>query len=153
MLNEVHRCAEGSQVSCPDLAGGGPFYVPAMNVGLGFDLKLCTGLSHSIVAVGAIGSVLYGLVQPSPVDSGTTLLNFDIALTLIPAMLFGVSFGVPAHTQFVVFMCPTELLMMTLTVLLSVNDERYPLYLMGSVISCLVHCVDANQIFSRCSCA
>ena len=67
-----------------------------MNVGLGFDLKLCTGLSHSIVAVGAIGSVLYGLVQPSPVDAKTTLLNFDIALTLIPAMLFGVSFGASA---------------------------------------------------------
>ena len=67
--------------------------MPAMNVGLGFDLKLCTGLSHSIVAAGAVGSVLYGLVQPSPLDGSKTLLNFDIALTLIPAMLFGVSFG------------------------------------------------------------
>lgn len=80
-------------------AGGGPFYVPAMNVGLGFDLKLCTGLSHSIVAAGAIGSVLYGLVQPSPLDGSRPLLNFDIALTLIPAMLFGVSFGARPHNS------------------------------------------------------
>lgn len=58
----------------------------------GFDLKQCTGLSHSVVATGAIGSCIYGLVQRSPVDHSKTLLNFDIALTLIPAMLFGVSF-------------------------------------------------------------
>lgn len=76
-------------------AGGGPFYVPAMNVGLGFDLKLCTGLSHSIVASGAVASVVYGLMQPSLLNSNATLLNADIALALIPAMLFGVSFGAP----------------------------------------------------------
>jgi hypothetical protein len=58
----------------------------------GFDLKLCTGLSHSVVATGAIGSCIYGLLQRSPADNTKTLLNFDIALTLIPAMLFGVSF-------------------------------------------------------------
>ena len=58
----------------------------------GFDLKLCTGLSHSVVATGAIGSCIYGLLQRSPADNSKTLLNFDIALTLIPAMLFGVSF-------------------------------------------------------------
>lgn len=74
--------------------GGGPFYVPAMNVGLGFDLKLCTGLSHSIVVAGAISSVVYGLLQPSPLDTSRPLLDIDIAFALIPAMLFGVSFGV-----------------------------------------------------------
>lgn len=74
--------------------GGGPFYVPAMNVGLGFDLKLCTGLSHSIVVAGAIASVVYGLIQPSPLDASRPLIDIDIAFALIPAMLFGVSFGV-----------------------------------------------------------
>lgn len=58
----------------------------------GFDLTYCTGLSHAVVASGAIGSCIYGLIQRSPVDRRKTLLNFDIALTLIPAMLFGVSF-------------------------------------------------------------
>lgn len=29
--------------------GGGPFYVPLLNVVLGFDLKAATGLSHTIV--------------------------------------------------------------------------------------------------------
>lgn len=80
-------------------AGGGPFYVPAVNIGLGFSLKLTPGLSHSVVAVGAVGSVLYGLLQPAPDAPGTSLLNLDIALTLIPAMLFGVSFGAPTQAQ------------------------------------------------------
>lgn len=105
--NTPSRCLQKSypisEISWKSLsagaAGGGPFYVPAMNVGLGFDLKLCTGLSHSIVAAGAIGSVLYGLVQPSPLDGSKTLLNFDIAMTLIPAMLFGVSFGARPHSS------------------------------------------------------
>lgn len=69
--------------------------MPAVNIGLGFSLKLAPGLSHSVVAVGAVGSVLYGLLQPAPNDPRTSLLNLDIALTLIPAMLFGVSFGAP----------------------------------------------------------
>ena len=46
-----------------------------------------------MVASGAIGSTIYGLIQPSPSDSRTTLLNVDIALQFVPAMLFGVGVG------------------------------------------------------------
>ena len=106
--------------------------MPLFNVVLGFDLKVCVGLSHSVVAAGAVASCIYGLIQArihfahpllrrrliqavqpeqehtlaaltgclcshlvqrSPTNPHSTLLNFDIALTLIPAMLLGVSFG------------------------------------------------------------
>lgn len=40
--------------------GGGPFYVPLLNVVVGFSLKDCTGLSHTIVATSAVASTLYG---------------------------------------------------------------------------------------------
>lgn len=40
--------------------GGGPFYVPLLNVVVGFNLKDCTGLSHTIVATSAVASTLYG---------------------------------------------------------------------------------------------
>lgn len=61
------------------------------------DLKLCTGLSHTVVATSAIGSCIYGLLQRSPTDPTTTLLNADLALQFVPAMLFGVSLGaIPA---------------------------------------------------------
>ncbi len=44
----------GHHLQCALLAnsagiGGGPFYVPLLNVVLGFDLKAATGLSHTIV--------------------------------------------------------------------------------------------------------
>ena len=57
------------------------------------DLKLCTGLSHTVVATSAIGSCTYGLLQRSPTDPSSTLLNADLALQFVPAMLFGVSLG------------------------------------------------------------
>ena len=47
-----------------------------------------------MVAASAIGSCIYGLVEPSPTDPSKTLLNADIALQFVPAMLFGVSLGV-----------------------------------------------------------
>lgn len=50
------------------------------NLVVGFDLRLCAGLSHAVVAVGALGAVLYGLLQPSPSNPRTTLLNFDLAM-------------------------------------------------------------------------
>jgi len=36
---------------------------------------------------------MYGILQPSPTDPKTTLLNADLALQFVPAMLFGVSLG------------------------------------------------------------
>ncbi|EIE19332.1 hypothetical protein COCSUDRAFT_44684 [Coccomyxa subellipsoidea C-169] len=74
--------------------GGGPFYVPLLNVVLGFDLKAATGLSHTIVATSAVASSIYGLIQTHPNDPSRPLVDFDVALTFIPALLLGVSFGV-----------------------------------------------------------
>ena len=44
-------------------------------------------------ATSAVASSLYGLVQTHPEDPGRPLVDFDIALTFIPALLLGVSFG------------------------------------------------------------
>ena len=52
-----------------------------------------------MVASGAVGSVIYGLLQPSPTNPSTTLLNADIALQFVPAMLFGVGVGAHFHTR------------------------------------------------------
>lgn len=49
--------------------GGGPFYVPLFNVVLGFDLKLCTGLSHTVVAISAIASTFYGIYQVREINA------------------------------------------------------------------------------------
>ena len=73
--------------------GGGPFYVPLLNVVVGFSLQECTGLSHTIVATSAIASTLYGLTHPRPGHPDTPLVDLDVALIFIPALLFGVSIG------------------------------------------------------------
>lgn len=73
--------------------GGGPFYMPLFNVVLGFDLSSATALSHTVVSISAVGSSLYGLSQPSPHDSRFPLVDLDIAIVFIPALLFGVSWG------------------------------------------------------------
>lgn len=73
--------------------GGGPFYVPLLNVVVGFSLQECTGLSHTIVATSAIASTLYGLTHPRPGHPDRPLVDLDVALIFIPALLFGVSIG------------------------------------------------------------
>ncbi|KAK9861032.1 hypothetical protein WJX84_006798 [Apatococcus fuscideae] len=80
--------------------GGGPLYIPLFNTVLGFDIPHCTALSHTVVSVSAVGSSLYGMLQPSPTHPDRPLLNFDLALTFIPPLLFGVSVGV-AFNSFV----------------------------------------------------
>ena len=84
--------------------GGGPFYVPLLNVVVGFSLQECTGLSHTIVATSAIASTLYGLTHPRPGHPDRPLVDLDVALIFIPALLFGVSLGWPLLTE-VSFIC------------------------------------------------
>lgn len=57
-----------------------PAIAVIFNLVMGFDLRLCAGLSHTVVAIGALGAVLYGLLQPSPTDPLKPLLNFDLAM-------------------------------------------------------------------------
>ena len=47
-------------------------------------------------ATSAVASTVYGLFQTHPNDSHRPLVDFDLALTFIPALLLGVSFGVRA---------------------------------------------------------
>ena len=55
-----------------------------------------TNRNPVFAATSAVASSLYGLVQTHPEDAGRPLVDFDIALTFIPALLLGVSFvGAP----------------------------------------------------------
>jgi uncharacterized membrane protein YfcA len=80
--------------------GGGPFYIPLFNVLLGFNLKVSAALSHTVVSTSALASTLYGLENTSPRDPNRTLLDFDLALTFIPALLLGVSYGETLEASF-----------------------------------------------------
>lgn len=73
---------------------------------VGFDLRLCVGLSHTVVAVGALGAVLYGLLQPSPSNPRTTLLNFDLAMVWLTEIKQSVAAAhQPDHISFAQLVC------------------------------------------------
>ena len=49
--------------------GGGPFYVPLLNVVLGFDLKAATALSHTIVGEAAVRTLQFCLLHDTPAQT------------------------------------------------------------------------------------
>lgn len=70
-----------------------PFYLPILNVLVGFNLKAATALSHTIVSTSALASSIYGLTHTSPTHPERPLSDIDLVITFVPALLFGVSFG------------------------------------------------------------
>jgi hypothetical protein len=50
-------------------------------------------LNTDCAATSAVASSIYGLIQTHPNDPSRPLVDFDVALTFIPALLLGVSFG------------------------------------------------------------
>ncbi|KAL4443802.1 hypothetical protein ABPG75_011539 [Micractinium tetrahymenae] len=74
--------------------GGGAIFVPLFNVLLLFPIKLATALSQAAIAGGALGSVAYCLGRRHPHDPASPLIDFNLALTLAPPLLLGVSCGV-----------------------------------------------------------
>lgn len=63
---------------------------------LGFNLKAATALSHTIVATSALASSVYGFLHTSPTHPDRPLVDLDLVITFVPALLFGVSFGAAA---------------------------------------------------------
>ncbi|KAK9832849.1 hypothetical protein WJX81_007097 [Elliptochloris bilobata] len=80
--------------------GGGPFYLPILNIMLGFNLKAATALSHTIVATSALASSVYGFLHTSPTHPDRPLVDLDLVITFVPALLLGVSFGVLFNVLF-----------------------------------------------------
>ena len=78
---------------------GRPFYLPILNVMLGFNLKAATALSHTIVATSALASSVYGFLHTSPTHPDRPLVDLDLVITFVPALLFGVSFGAAGRDQ------------------------------------------------------
>lgn len=78
--------------------GGGPFYLALFNSVLGFDLTSTVALSHTITTMSTVASTAYGLLMQHPEEPLACLIDFDIALTFMPALLFGVSVGVLVNT-------------------------------------------------------
>jgi uncharacterized membrane protein YfcA len=73
--------------------GGGAFFVPLFNLLLHFSIKMSTALSQAVIASGAMGSVAFCVTRPHPRDRRRWLIDYDLALTLTPVLLLGVTAG------------------------------------------------------------
>ena len=56
-------------------------------------------LSQAVIAGGAIAGVAVTLHKKHPHDPARPLMDFDIALMLLPFLLLGVSLGCAAHQE------------------------------------------------------
>ena len=57
-------------------------------------MRLGAASDYVRVYAATSASTVYGLIQTHPNDPNRPLVDFDLALTFIPALLLGVSFGV-----------------------------------------------------------
>ena len=60
-------------------------------------VKGAMALSQAVIAGGAIAGVAVTLHKKHPHDPARPLMDFDIALMLLPFLLLGVSLGYAAH--------------------------------------------------------
>lgn len=74
--------------------GGGLFWVPLFTALLQFSVKSAAALSQSCVAGGCIGGTLYSFMQRHPHDKERPVMDYNLALVLMPALVQGISFGV-----------------------------------------------------------
>lgn len=69
-------------------------FVPLFSVLLSISIKAATALSQAVITGGAIGSVAFSLTRQHPLRPGAPLIDFSLALTLLPPLLLGVATGV-----------------------------------------------------------
>ena len=74
--------------------GGGLFWVPLFTALLQFSVKSAAALSQSCVAGGCIGGTLYSIMQRHPHDRRRPVMDYNLSLVLMPALVQGISFGV-----------------------------------------------------------
>ncbi|DBA90206.1 TPA: hypothetical protein ACH3X1_003508 [Trebouxia sp. C0004] len=75
-------------------AGGGALFVPLFNSLLEFSVKDSAAISQAIITGGAIAGASFALFQTHPQHPDRPLIQFDLALLLIPSLLLGTSMGV-----------------------------------------------------------
>eukprot|EP00879_Flechtneria_rotunda_P020888 GHRR01021993.1.p1 GENE.GHRR01021993.1~~GHRR01021993.1.p1 ORF type:complete len:495 (+),score=150.04 GHRR01021993.1:450-1934(+) len=90
--------------------GGGAFFVPIFMVFLSFSLKEATVLSQASIAAVSLASILFNLPKRHPVyPASQTLINYELCLTMTPALLLGVSIGVEFNRLFPTWLITTLL--------------------------------------------
>ena len=72
---------------------GGFFWIPLFNALLGFGLTGSAALSQALIACGTAGATAYSLLHRHPWDSSRPLIDYSLAVVLMPAMILGITVG------------------------------------------------------------
>ncbi|KAL9660949.1 hypothetical protein QQ045_025768 [Rhodiola kirilowii] len=73
--------------------GGGGFFIPMLNLIIGFDPKSSTALSKCMIMGAAIATVYYNLKQKHP-TLDLPIIDYDLALLMGPMLILGIGIGV-----------------------------------------------------------
>ncbi|KAI9112368.1 hypothetical protein K1719_016565 [Acacia pycnantha] len=93
-------CFIASSISNASGIGGGALFIPILTIVAKQDLKTASSLSSFMVTGGSIANVMFNLLRTNSKFGGKSLIDYDIALSLEPCMLLGVSVGVICNTVF-----------------------------------------------------
>uniref|UniRef100_A0A1J3H122 Sulfite exporter TauE/SafE family protein 3 n=1 Tax=Noccaea caerulescens TaxID=107243 RepID=A0A1J3H122_NOCCA len=80
--------------------GGGGLFISIMTIVAGLEMKTASSFSAFMVTGVSVANVGCNLFLRNPKSGGKTLIDFDLALTLQPCLLLGVSLGVICNRMF-----------------------------------------------------
>ncbi|CAA7060811.1 unnamed protein product [Microthlaspi erraticum] len=80
--------------------GGGGLFISIMTIVAGLEMKTASSFSAFMVTGVSVANVGCNLFVRNPKSGGKTLIDFDLALTLQPCLLLGVSLGVICNRVF-----------------------------------------------------
>ncbi|WIA29116.1 hypothetical protein OEZ86_011627 [Tetradesmus obliquus] len=93
--------------------GGGAFFVPLAMVCLSMSLKEATVLSQASIAAVSLASIGFNLRKRHPLHPDSkTLIDYEMCLTMTPALLLGVSIGVLFNAAFPTWLITSLLIAM-----------------------------------------
>lgn len=89
-----------SSISSASGIGGGALFIPILTIVAKLDLKTASSLSSFMVTGGSVANVLCNLCKTNAKFGGKSLIDYDMALSLEPGLLLGVSVGVICNAVF-----------------------------------------------------
>jgi len=92
--------------------GGGSLFVAFLIFAMKYDTKIAIGISYSILFGGSLAKTSFS-VRLRNEESGKPLINYGVAMILIPAMLVGSIIGLYLNN-----MCPNIVIMVCMILLL-----------------------------------
>lgn len=108
----------GSALSNAGGIGGGGLLVPILILYLNFNTKEAIPISKLMIFAGSLTALLMGLKNKNPYRDATAI-DYNIAIVVIPLVLFGTMIGVTLNKIF-----PPSIILICLTIILIINTYK-----------------------------